>query len=137
MRRSSSPLLAALAVLAAAPAAAQQQTPAPSPPTTPAPSTPTPQGRGAITWSASLRVRGESWDWFDTTDAGRYEFLGVQARLGAAQQRPRLGWRVELEAPLLAGLPDDAVLPAPRGQLGLGASYYAANDNRRSVASVF
>lgn len=93
--------------------------------------------RAPITWAASLRTRVESWDWFDTTDAGRYEFLGAQARLGLAQQRPRLGWRVELEAPLLAGLPEDAVRPAPRGQLGLGPSYYAANDGKRTVASVF
>ncbi len=95
------------------------------------------QGAAPITWTASLRTRVESWDWFDTTDAGRYEFVAAQARLGLAQQRPRLGWRLELEAPLLAGLPVDAARPAPQGQLGLGPSYYAANDAKRSVASVF
>lgn len=31
---------------------------------------------------------------------------------------------------MLANLPDDAVAPAPQGQLGLGASYYAANLSR-------
>ncbi|HEY0997647.1 MAG TPA: alginate export family protein [Gemmatimonadaceae bacterium] len=96
-----------------------------------------PPAGAPVTWTATLRTRAESWDWFDSTAAGRYAFLGAQARLGLAQQRPRLGWRVELEAPLLAGLPEDATRPAPQGQLGLGPSYYAANDAKRSVASVF
>ncbi|MHB0949146.1 MAG: alginate export family protein [Gemmatimonadaceae bacterium] len=114
-------------VVLSLPVAASAQSTAPAPVPAPAP----------ITWTASLRTRVESWDWFDTTDAGRYAFLGAQARLGIAQQRPRIGWQVELEAPLLAGLPSDAVRPAPAGQLGLGPAYFAANDGRTTVASVF
>lgn len=126
-------VLAALATLGAAPLLAQQPAPAPAA----APAAPVAPAAGTLTWSASLRARGESWDWFDAGDAGRYDYLGLHARLGLAQQRPTLGWRVELAAPLLVGLPDDAVLPAPQGQLGLGASYFAANDAKRSVGSVF
>ena len=113
----------ALLVAAAAPASAQ-----------------TPQS--TIVPSASLRLRAEAWDWFGRSAAGaawddRYAFLGVTARAGLAQQRPAWSWRAELAAPLLLGLPDDAVAPAPRGQLGTGASYYAANDGEESVAGLF
>lgn len=38
---------------------------------------------------------------------------------------------------MLLGLPDDAVAPAPQGQLGLGAAYAAANAGDETVASVF
>src|SRR5439155_25696869 len=34
-------------------------------------------------------------------------------------------------------LPNDAVAPAPLGQSGLGATYYAANDNSVNNASAF
>jgi len=41
-------------------------------------------------------------------------------------------------ASLILGLPSDAVRPAPAGQLGLGGTYYyAANDQKESVAGVF
>jgi hypothetical protein len=40
-------------------------------------------------------------------------------------------------APLLLGLPDDAVLPGVQGQLGQGAGYFAANTGARSPADVF
>jgi hypothetical protein len=35
------------------------------------------------------------------------------------------------------GLPDDATLPAPAGQLGLGSTLYAANDAKQNVTGVF
>ena len=90
-----------------------------------------------LQWSATLRSRAESWDWFDTGDEGRYAFLGSFLRAALSQQLRGFGWRVELMAPLLLGLPDDAVLPGPQGQLGQGASYYAANDGARSPGDVF
>ena len=100
---------------------------------------------GAVTPTLSLRVRAELWDWFRAPDddgRGRYGFVGVHARAGLAQQRARWGWRAELAAPALLGLPEDAVAPAPRGQLGLGGSYAAANGvsaggGTASVARVF
>ena len=44
---------------------------------------------------------------------------------------------MEFEAPVLLGIPNGAVRPAPQGQLGLGGSYYAANDNRQNTAFIF
>lgn len=76
----------------------------------------------------SVRVRPEVWNWFEAAgDDGAYTYLGVLARAGLSQQLPRWSWRLEAAAPALLGLPDDAVAPAPRGQLGLGAAYYQAN----------
>ena len=49
----------------------------------------------------------------------------------------RYDWKVEFAVPVLLGIPDKAVLPAPQGQLGLGGSYYAANDKQQNTAFIF
>jgi hypothetical protein len=86
-----------------------------------------------------VRVRGESWNWFGTGDAGEYTFAGVLLRAGMQQGKKagKIGWRFEVAAPLLLGLPDDAVRPAPAGQLGVGAAYWLANDSSRNAAGLF
>ncbi|HET7215119.1 MAG TPA: alginate export family protein [Terriglobia bacterium] len=38
---------------------------------------------------------------------------------------------------MLFTLPNDAIAPAPQGQLGLGASYFAANGGRQNLARIF
>jgi Alginate export len=115
-----------LAVLLASPAALRAQAAPPS------------QSSAApLKWSASFRSRAEAWDWFDTGDEGKYAYLGSYLRAGLSQQLRSFGWRVEIMAPLLLGLPDDAVLPGPQGQLGQGANYFAANDGETSPADVF
>ncbi|HEU4525603.1 MAG TPA: alginate export family protein [Gemmatimonadales bacterium] len=90
-----------------------------------------------LKWSATLRSRAEAWDWFDAGDEGKYAFLGSYLRAGLSQELRTFGWRLEIMAPLLLGLPDDAVLAAPQGQLGQGANYFAANDGETDVADVF
>ncbi len=90
-----------------------------------------------VTLSASLRVRAESWDWFDAGAAGEYSYAHALARVAAAHTTGRWQWRLEAAAPVLMGLPDDATLPAPGGQLGLGGTLYATNDAKQSVAGVF
>jgi hypothetical protein len=92
---------------------------------------------GAISVTASLRTRAENWDWFGDEDGGSYTFVGSLLRAGVAQQQPLFGWRIEAAAPLLLGLPEDAVAPPPRGQLGLGAAYYTANDGKRNPIGLF
>ncbi|MBW7935025.1 MAG: hypothetical protein H3C62_15750, partial [Gemmatimonadaceae bacterium] len=118
------------AALVAAPLGAQRAAAPPSPPKEAA-------GARDVHFSGTLRVRAESWDWFDAGDAGEYTYALALARLSAAQTVGAWQWRVEAAVPTLLGLPDDAVQAAPAGQLGLGATLYAANDNRRSVASAF
>ncbi len=92
---------------------------------------------GGITPVASIRVRSETLNWFGDSPGGAYSFLAGTARLGLERQRPRMGWRVEFAAPVLLGLPDDAIEPAPRGLLGAGANYYKANDNTTNSAHLF
>ncbi len=83
---------------------------------------------GDVVVSGSIRFRSESWDWFDTSLAdGNYTFLASQVRLGIQQEKKGYDWQIELEQPTLFALPDHAIAPAPQGQLGLGATYFASN----------
>ncbi len=92
---------------------------------------------GSLLVQGSVRTRLESWDWFGRGDASSYIYAGTVVRVGVGQQRSTFDWQVELEAPILLGLPDDAVQPGAAGQLGLGGTYYAANDRSRNAAMVF
>jgi hypothetical protein len=92
---------------------------------------------GALTVSGSLRARLESWDWFDTHVADdSYNYGAMTIRLGIGQGGERFEWLVEGEAPVLLGLPHDAIAPAPWGQLGMGATYFAASGSR-NMSAVF
>lgn len=90
----------------------------------------------AVAISGSLRTRIESWDWFPAGATHDYAFSGSLLRFGIKRAAKKLDWQIELAAPLLAGLPDGATAPGSQGQLGLGASYFAASDGRND-ASVF
>jgi hypothetical protein len=90
-----------------------------------------------ITLSGSIRTRAYSWNWFGADSSGEYAYPAVLVRAAAAQSRPRMDWMAEIAAPFVFHLPHDAVAPAPRGQLGLGANYFAANDNSADNGSLF
>jgi hypothetical protein len=96
-----------------------------------------PMPAAAITVHGSVRVRVEGWNWFQA-DSGdnTYTFNGNIFRLSASKSVDRWDWQAELAAPLLIGLPNDAIAPAPQGQLGLGGNYFAANGHR-TAAMVF
>ena len=85
----------------------------------------------------SLRLRAESWDWFDAGTEGRYGLGHAFARFGATQRSAAWQWRLEGAAVALIGLPTDAALASPQGALGLGAVYYAANAQETSPSSIF
>jgi hypothetical protein len=118
---------------------AQQGTAMVNPPSTstPTPAKPAPKPAaqsaapiklGSLTVTGSLRLRLEDWDWFDTKAAdGDYTFGAALLRLAVGQQKERFDWQVEGAFPLLIQLPEHAIAPAPQGQLGVGANYYAAN----------
>jgi len=87
-----------------------------------------------VTVSGSWRVRVESWDFFEpnaTGVDGSYNFVasllraGISGKVGKSQS-----WRLELSQVTFAGLPDNAIAPAPAGDLGLGATYYRWNGRR-------
>jgi hypothetical protein len=90
-----------------------------------------------VTVSGSLRARSESWDWFQGNADSDYTFLGSIVRLSVSQSRKVLDWQVEFAAPFLLGLPDDAIAPGAQGQLGLGASYFAANHRAANTGMIF
>jgi hypothetical protein len=92
------------------------------------PATPTPIRIGNYTVSGSVRARYENWSWFETPGfQDTYGFGGVLTRVGIGRNTPKLDVLAELAIPALISLPDNANAPAPRGALGLGANYRAAN----------
>lgn len=98
---------------------------------------PAPIKLGKLTLSGSLRVRFESWDWFESSAAeNSYNFGAAILRLSLSQQLERFEWQVEGAFPVLIGLPDNAIAPAPQGQLGLGANYFASNGRQDGSAFI-
>jgi hypothetical protein len=93
---------------------------------------------GSLDLTVNWRSRGELWNWFEG-NAGNsdYGFGHSQLRIGIGQRRTQADWFVEIEQPRIFALPDDAVAPAPLGQLGLGGTYYVANGNSTNNAYLF
>jgi hypothetical protein len=92
---------------------------------------------GSVTVSGSIHERYEDWDFFQAKGENSYGFSGSLLRLMLSQNEQSYDWGFELAAPILLGIPNHAVQPAPLGQLGLGGNYYAANHNDQNAASVF
>jgi hypothetical protein len=93
---------------------------------------------GPLEISVNWRTRAEGWNWFEgkigNSDYGLWDSL---LRVGIGQTGERFSWFLEGEQPSILGLPNNAVVAAPQGQLGLGGSYYAANNNHSNVANGF
>jgi hypothetical protein len=90
---------------------------------------------GDVVVGISARTRVYSWNWFGDTPNGDYTYSGSLIRFGLSESRKTIDWQAEFATPALVGLPTTAVMPAPMGQLGLGASYYAANGGASSNTS--
>lgn len=85
------------------------------------------------------RTRVENWQWFAAPPQSEtYSFVGSLLRAGISQTVGRVDWQLELSQPSILWAPTHAVSPvAAQGQMGLGASYYAANGSNRNAASAF
>ncbi|HEY3973544.1 MAG TPA: alginate export family protein [Candidatus Sulfotelmatobacter sp.] len=93
---------------------------------------------GPLEISVNWRTRAEGWYWFQApTGNSEYGLWDSLLRLGIGQTGERFDWFLEGEQPSILGLPNDAVVAAPQGQLGLGANYYVANNNHTDVANGF
>jgi hypothetical protein len=92
---------------------------------------------GAVTVSGTIHERYEDWDFFQAKGENSYGYSGSLLRLMFSQNEKTYDWGFELAAPILLGIPNQAVQAAPIGQLGLGAAYYAANHSDQNAASVF
>jgi hypothetical protein len=93
---------------------------------------------GPFNVSLDWRTRAEGWNWFEG-DAGvsGYGLWHSLLRVGIGQSGEHFDWMLEGEQPSLLGLPDDAVVAAPQGQLGMGGTYYASNNNHVNTANGF
>src|SRR5215831_10766169 len=74
---------------------------------------------GSVTVSGSVRERIEFWDWFHGAGDNDYAYSGFIGRLSFSQSRPKYDWQFELAAPILLGLPENAIAPGAQGQMGL------------------
>jgi hypothetical protein len=92
---------------------------------------------GSITVSGSVHERYEDWDFFKAKGENSYGYSGSLLRLMLSQNEQSYDWGLELAAPILVGIPNHAVQPAPLGQLGLGGNYYAADHNDQYTAGAF
>lgn len=109
-----------------------------SPPSSLAGTAPTVHKLGPIEISVNWRTRAEGWNFFQgPTGDSDYGFWNSTLRVGLGQTGEHVDWFLEGEQPSILGLPNDAVVAAPQGQLGLGASYYAANNNHANEANGF
>ena len=93
---------------------------------------------GPIEISGDWRVRVEGWDWFEP-NAGQnaYVFPHSLLRIAISQETERIDWKLEVSQDTIILLPRNAVVAAPQGQLGLGGTYYAANENTRNNIDAF
>jgi len=116
--------------------AAPQQATAPVIPGAPVPASK--HTLGPLEISINWRTRAEGWNWFEgNTGENDYGLWDSLLRVGIGQTGEHFDWFIEGEQPSILGLPNDAVVAAPQGQLGLGGSYYAANNNHTNVANGF
>jgi len=99
---------------------------------------PAPHKLGPLDISVNWRTRAEGWNWFQgNTGNSDYGFWDSLLRVGLGQTGERMDWFLEAEQPSILGLPDNAVVAAPQGQLGLGGTYYAANNDHTNEANGF
>jgi hypothetical protein len=92
---------------------------------------------GGLTVSGSVRTRAYAWRWFGDDADGDYSYPGTLLRAGVSRTKKTYDWQVELAFPVVLNLPSQAIKTGARGQLGLGATYFAANDGRKNAAAVF
>jgi hypothetical protein len=92
---------------------------------------------GDVVVAGSLRTRVYSWNWFGETPNGDYVYPGSIGRLGFSQSKKKYEWQIELALPFVLHLPATAIASGAQGQLGLGATYFAANSNSTNAAALF
>ena len=94
-------------------------------------------GSSALHVSVYDRTRVDSWQWFEAPPYDNtYGYVESLLRVGVAQRLHRWDWQLEISQPSILAAPEDAISPvAAQGQLGLGASYYAANKTSNAAAA--
>jgi hypothetical protein len=91
-----------------------------------------------VTFFVYERARGLGWDWFKAPPDNTYGYGESLLRFGLSQTLTHWDWRLEITQPTILEAPNTAVSSnTAQGQLGLGASYYAANGNNSWPAAAF
>lgn len=90
-----------------------------------------------LTISIYDRTRVDAWDWFAAPpDDNTYGYVESLLRVGMAQRIHHWDWQLEISQPAVLDLPNHTVSPVTaKGQLGLGGTYYAANNNTEPAAA--
>ena len=79
---------------------------------------------GRFDISINWRTRTEGWEWFQGNPGNsEYPFFDSLLRVGIGQTRDRFDWFIEGEQASILGLPNDAVVPPPQGQLEIGRAH--------------
>ncbi len=91
----------------------------------------------SVNFTVYDRTRVDAWQWYAAPPtANTYGYTESLLRIALAQRLNRWDWRLEVSQPSILDAPSDAVSPVTaQGQLGLGASYYAANGNAYPAAA--
>jgi hypothetical protein len=127
-----------LIVLCVAGRSVLAQEPAAAPPSKTEPAPPPALKLRPFDVTVNWRARAEHWNWFEgAAGNSNYTFGDSQLRVAIGQRTDRIDWQVEAEQAAILGLPNDAVVAAPQGQLGLGGTYYAANGNSSNNGNAF
>ena len=93
---------------------------------------------GSIAISGSWRFRTEAWDWFQPTSGqNAYAFEHSLLRVAIGQKRESSEWLLEGAQDAIVDLPQHAVVSGAQSQLGLGATYFAANGGRQNNVNGF
>lgn len=119
------------------PPASGESKPTAAPPATKAQSQPGNLKLGTLSVSGSIRFRVEAWDWFEGSAENEYAFPHYIFRIALAQRFKKFDWQLEFAQATLMGLPDNAVAAGAQGQLGLGATYFVANNRKSTVGNAF
>ncbi|MGH9604083.1 MAG: alginate export family protein [Terracidiphilus sp.] len=90
-----------------------------------------------VSFSIFDSTRVDSWQWFAAPPyANSYGYVESLLRVGIAQRIHRWDWQLELSQPAILDAPGDAVSSnSAQGQLGLGGTYDAANNNSYPAAA--
>lgn len=96
-----------------------------------------PSAGSPVSVSLFDRTRVDAWQWFAAPPkANSYGYVESLLRVSVAQRLHRWDWQLELAQPAVLDVPSNAVSPVTaQGQLGLGGTYYAANNNTEPAAA--